>query len=543
MPSRVISMLKKYRSVLRDWVLSVPVGWKIIGIGLLPVLILGFTLNYWVTTSLADWLSYILTDVRVEAAMAAGTRSVTFVTILAAVGSIFLALFFTHLLTRPILELRKTAEKVAGGEYQIRANVWADDEIGSLAASVNQMIDNFVHYQEDLADTNRQLKAINRIGLAADREINIHDFLYIVLDTLLDLVELDMGWVYLFEPEVKQFHLASWHSVPADLEDTLIHGKMDDLCECQQHTLDGTIGEKVQLVSCARLEGCICPEIAKSHITIPIAARDELFGVINLLFPAQKQLPEDKIELLNSVGSQVSEIVSNAWLQMKLNEKEANRQLLLESLVTAQEDERQRLSRELHDRSGQTLTNLLVRLKTMEERYQQPELDEELADLQEIVSYSIDQLREISYRLRPPSLEEFGLGTALSSLLQQLIEPAGIGTNFTNKLSGEINPEAEVILFRIAQEGLTNILHHADAQTVSVELSSRRNSIFLRIEDDGKGFDSTAVSQNSSTQHLGLISMAERAEIIGGNFEVTSSPGNGTRLEIFIPILQEVTND
>lgn len=114
--------------------LSVPMGWKIIGIGLFPVLILGVTLKYWVTTSLSDWLSYIMTDVRVEAAMAAGSRGVTFVTVLAALGSIFIALLFTHLLTRPIQELRETAERVAAGEYHTRADVWVDDEIGSLAA-------------------------------------------------------------------------------------------------------------------------------------------------------------------------------------------------------------------------------------------------------------------------------------------------------------------------------------------------------------------------------------------------------------------------
>lgn len=528
-------MGKKFPNFIREGLLSVPVGWKIIGIGLLPVLILGVTLNYWVTTGLADWLSYILTDVRVEAAMVAGSRSVTFVTILAAVGSIFLALFFTHLLTRPILELRQTAEKVADGEYHTRASVWASDEIGSLAVSVNQMIDNFVNYQEDLADTNRQLKAINRISLAADRNIEIHDFLYLVLDNLLDLVDLEMGWVYLFEPETRMFHLASWHSVPAELEGYLIHQRGEPRCECQEQILQGTLGEEIRVISCGRMEHCDCPGIAGSHITIPIAARDELFGTINLSYPEQRDLPEDKIELLNSVGAQVSEIVSNAWLQMKLNEKEENRQLLLESLVSAQEDERRRLSRELHDRSGQTLTSLLVRLKTLQERCDQPELDEEIRDLQEIVSHSIDQLREISYRLRPPALEEFGLAPALEALLERMFESVGVRVKFLCGVEGDLNPDTEVVLYRIAQEGLANILHHAEANLVTVELGQRGECHYLRVEDDGVGFDTTDLSRKRSQQHLGLISMKERSEIIGGWMDLSSVPGQGTKLEVYVP--------
>lgn len=531
----VYRIISKFQARVRDMVLSVPVGWKIIGIGLLPVLILGVTLNYWVTTGLADWLSYILTDVRVEAAMAAGSRSVTFVTVLAALGSIFIALLFTHLLTRPIQELRKTAEKVADGEYQTRADVWADDEIGSLAVSVNQMIDNFVAYQEDLAYRNRQLEAINRIGMAANRESEIHDVLYVVLENLLDLVDLEMGWVYLFNPERRRFHLASWHSVPEGLKEPLISGVNRELCECQERILEGALGEDVQIIACSRIADCDCPDVARSHITIPIATREQYYGVINLLYPQEMGIPEEELDILNSVGSQVSEIVSNAWLQMKLKEKEEARQLLLESLVSAQEDERSRLARELHDRSGQTLANLLVRLKMLEDKCNQEHLKTDLLDIQEIVSYSIDQLREISYRLRPPALEEFGLGTAMKSLLSKMIDQAGLGLEYSFDLTHELHPETAVVLYRIAQEGLTNILRHADAEKVNVYLGEQDERVTLQIGDDGVGFDPHKATEKLSNQHLGLISMTERAELIGGWLEIDSEPGSGTTITVNVP--------
>jgi signal transduction histidine kinase len=530
--ARLINRVQKWT---RELVLSVPVGLKIIGISILPVLILGITLNFWVTSGLEDWLSYILTDVRVEAAMAAGSRSVTFVTVLAAFGSLFVALLFTHILTRPILELRKTAEKVASGEYQTRANVWARDEIGSLAISINQMIDNFVNFQEDLADTNRQLEAINQIGLAADRGLPIHDVLYIVLENLLELVDLQIGWVYLYDPDKGKFHLASWYNVPEDLENGLLSQDPGMICDCQQMILDNTLGDQVQKIPCRRMTACDCPGINSSHISIPITARDEYYGVINLLYSDSTDLPLDKIDLLNSVGSQVSEIVSNAWLQMKIKEKEAARQLLLESLVTAQESERSRLARELHDQSGQTLAHLLVRLKTLEGKIPEENLQEDLKSIQEIVSFSIDQLSEISYRLRPPALEEFGLGTALWALLEQMILESGLELEYSNNLTAELSQEISVVLFRIAQEALTNVLRHANAKRVSVRLENTGDRVTMVIEDDGVGFEPDQLSRKPSNRHLGLISMTERAEIVGGDLQVDTSRGDGTKLQIQVP--------
>lgn len=529
-----INRLQKWT---RELVLSVPVGWKIIGISIFPVLILGITLNFWVTTGLEDWLSYILTDVRVEAAMAAGSRSVTFVTILAAFGSLFIALLFTHILTRPILELRKTAEKVASGEYQTRANVWARDEIGSLAISINQMIDNFVNFQEDLADTNRQLEAINQIGLAADRGIPIHDVLYIVLEKLLELVDLKIGWVYLHDPDKGKFHLASWYNVPEDLEQALISQDPELICDCQKMILDGTLGDQVREIHCRRMTACDCPEINRAHITIPITVRDEYYGVINLLYSTNFDLPLDKIDLLNSVGSQVSEIVSNAWLQIKIQEKEAARQLLLESLVTAQESERSRLARELHDQSGQTLAHLLVRLRTLEGKILEESLQEDLKSIQEIVSYSIDQLSEISYRLRPPALEEFGLGTALWSLLEQMILESGLELEYSNNLTADLSQEISVVLFRIAQEALTNVLRHANAKRVSVSLENHADRVMMVIEDDGDGFEPDQLSGKPTNRHLGLISMTERAEIVGGDLQVDTNQGAGTKLQVQVPLI------
>lgn len=518
---------------VRQIVLSVPVRWKIIGIGIFPVVILGVSLNYWITTGLSDWLSYILTDVRVEAAMAAGSRSVMFVTGIAAFLSIILLALMVHILTSPLDALKKTAQEVASGEFDTRAEVWARDEIGALAISVNQMIDNFVEIQEDLSRSNRQLQAINRIGLAADREEDIHDVLFITLEGLLDLMQLDFGWVYLYDPEVRKHHLASWKNVPEDLQPLLLNTKT--LSGCQLALEAGEMEHEIVINRCAKLISAGYPEGLARHISIPIEARNNQFGIINLYYPTQEPLDEAAIELLESISAKVSEVVANAWLQIKLREKEASRQLLLESLVTAQEDERSHLARELHDQAGQGLTSLLIRLKAIENRCDDRDLKEKLVGLQGMVSDTIDEIRDLSYSLRPPALDEFGLSAAIQALADEVSSQAGVRVKFKNRVQMKLPQNLEMVLYRIVQEGVTNVVRHANAEQVIIELEPQENLIFLQIADDGIGFDPAEITPAAGKRHLGLISMHERAELIGGKLEVYSELGVGTTIEVRVP--------
>ncbi|MGD8457143.1 MAG: histidine kinase [Anaerolineales bacterium] len=535
-------MLRQILSIIqtkfKDFVLSVPVRWKIIGIGILPVIILGASLNYWVTTGLSDWLSYILTDVRVEAAMNAGGRSVTFVTAMAAFLSIILLMLLVYILNRPLEELKKTAGEVASGKFETRAEVWANDEIGALAISLNQMIDNFVAIQDDLSQTNRQLETINRIALAADREVEIHDVLFIALESILDLLELEFGWVYLYDPEIHKHHLASWKGVPEEIQATFLANNEQDLCSCQKELEKGDLASEVSIQSCSRLESAGFEKNKSRHITIPIAARNVQFGVINLHYPFADPLDEERILLLESFGAQISEIVANAWLQIKLREKEAARMLLLDSLVTAQEDERQNLARELHDHAGQGLTSLLIRLKALENQCDEPSLKDSLNHMQGLVSDTIDQIRDLSYSLRPPALEEFGLGTAIGALVEETTEQTDLRIRFKNRIEEKIPSKVETVLYRIVQEGLTNVIRHAEASQVVIELEPRENLLYLKIEDNGKGFDPAEAVPSNGKRHLGLISMNERTELIGGVLEMYSSVGGGTKIEVKIPLLE-----
>src|SRR5271157_718957 len=481
-----MKILRRIGKWFFDLVLSVPVGVKIIGIGLLPVLILGLSLNYWVTRGLSDWLSYFLEDARVKAAMSAGSRSVLLVTILAAIASILLSLLLTYILTRPLLVLREMARKVTKGQLGTRAPVWAQDEIGELAIAVNTMTDHLVASQENLTRQNRNLDMINRIALAADQQIDIHDALYKILELILKVLQLKTGWVYLHDPERQVLHLASWFGVPEDLGEHLVHSTGKPVCACQEDLVRMGVGAANVVRTCSRLESSGCTQYGTAHFTIPLRARDQNFGVINLLCNPGMTISQDTMELLNLIGTQVSEIVADAWLRLKLVEKETARQILLESLVRAQEQERARLARELHDGAGQTLTSLLVRLKTMERKVKSQDQHKKLEEMQEIVSQTVEQIRELSYRLHPAALEEFGLPTALETLIQETAGEAGLSATCECDLNGNpLSDEIQVTLYRIAQEGLTNVVQHAAAERVEFKLKCESGEIVMTIEDNG----------------------------------------------------------
>ncbi|GEM_PF-356275 len=531
------------RERIFDLVSSVPVRIKIIGIMVLPLLILGFALNYWVRTGLSDWLSYLLSDERVQIAMEAGSRSVVLVTALAAVLSILLTFLLMLSLTQPLLELRQVAQKVANGDLAFRAQIRARDEVGEVADSVNQMIDHLVSSQQKLERTNRRLEAINRVALAASRGSSLQDILDVSLKSMLSEMGFEIGWIYLQDEHKGEtgFSLACVKGVPAGIEESLRNEAIGP-CACQKNLLADKLGANAIVRKCRRFSHDMLPDgISDFHVTIPLSTHERKIGVISMLCSKGRELSSNDLETLTTIGKQISEFISNTWLQASLREKEAARQLLLDALVRAQEDERARLARELHDGAGQVLTSLLVRLKALEKRTPDGDLRESMGNLCQATSETIDRVSKISHRLHPAVLEELGLEAALRTLVQEMLVEAGLAFECRLDLEGQRLPsEIEISLYRIAQESLTNIIKHAGAEHIGVELRASPDMIWLRIEDDGRGFAPDNLGHQANRDRLGLISMRERAEMIGGSLSIQATPGSGTSIDVRIPIHLEV---
>jgi PAS domain S-box-containing protein len=217
-----------------------------------------------------------------------------------------------------------------------------------------------------------------------------------------------------------------------------------------------------------------------------------------------------------------------------LRKSHEERRRLVAQLVKAEEEERRRIAGEIHDDSLQVMAAVAMYLHTIRRHVADPEGSQTLDALDETVHEAIVRLRHLLFDLRPPTLDLEGLPTAIEMCLEETLVPLGVAFSMEERLTSEPGSEARTILYRIAQEALTNVAKHAEANKVSVSVEQRDEGFLVRIEDDGQGFSLHEALRPRPGQ-LGLGAMKERAEIAGGWFRVDSAPGTGTTVEFWVP--------
>jgi signal transduction histidine kinase len=225
--------------------------------------------------------------------------------------------------------------------------------------------------------------------------------------------------------------------------------------------------------------------------------------------------------------------------EQALQESMNRLQHLSRRLLAVQEDERRHLSRELHDEFGQLLATVTLHLHAAKRLAGEParaSLDESIALLQRAGS----EVRSLALELRPMMLETGGLDAALRWLAEQHRQRTGIDTEVEGQMA-DVPGDIAIACFRVAQEALTNVARHAHAQHVRIEFGQGDGVVRLLIRDNGVGFDvGTTLRRAASGGHLGLLGMKERAEILGGELEIDSLPGHGTRISITLPLAEPV---
>ena len=205
----------------------------------------------------------------------------------------------------------------------------------------------------------------------------------------------------------------------------------------------------------------------------------------------------------------------------------------LRSVVSAQELERERLARELHDETGQALTSILLGLKELEDAGSAADVTSATARLRELVVTTLQDVRRLAVELRPKALDDFGLVPALERLVETFQEQTGIEVIMEPQLGQERLPsEIETALYRIIQEALTNVVKHAQASRVSIVLSRRVNTVSAVFEDDGRGFSVDETRDGG----LGLLGMKERLSLLDGRLQIESSSDGGTTLVAEVPV-------
>jgi PAS domain S-box-containing protein len=289
--------------------------------------------------------------------------------------------------------------------------------------------------------------------------------------------------------------------------------------------------------------GDLAPQVSTADEEIALFARISC-GEIADFSVQQEQVHKDGH--IYVVQSSVSLVRSSANAPLyclayveNLTERQRHQfEALAKQALSVQEEERTRLSRELHDDVGQSLTALKLMLRRVQQNCSHGQATECLRQANEATEHLMADVRAIAYRLRPSQLDDLGLMSSLRWHLDKVARPAGLEVVLSGNLGNERLPEAlELCCFRVVQEALTNVLKHAHASKLEVGLNRLDSRIFLALRDNGVGFDVTRhylVPDNSRS--LGLIGMRERVAAAGGRLEVKSSPGQGTEIRVSFPL-------
>jgi signal transduction histidine kinase len=264
--------------------------------------------------------------------------------------------------------------------------------------------------------------------------------------------------------------------------------------------------------------------VASTGLYVPLIVRGEAIGVIAMhdKVGADPRFTDDDVRLVETFAAR-------AAIAVDLSERVQRD--ALRRVVAAQELERKRLARELHDETGQALTSILLGLRALEETASEEQRSAALASLREIAVSTLHDVRRLAVELRPKALDDFGLVAALERLTEGFGEQTGLRVQFEARYADRLPSEVETALYRIVQEALTNVVKHARARNVSVLLTRKSTAVTAVIEDDGRGFS----PDRPGGDGIGIVGMSERLALIDGSLRIESSPGSGTTIVAEVP--------
>jgi signal transduction histidine kinase len=308
--------------------------------------------------------------------------------------------------------------------------------------------------------------------------------------------------------------------------------------------LDGTVIE-FPLAEALPKQQCRHYHSPTLMLGLPLTAQQQVIGSLVLVQPdlREQYLGYDEFKLMVAIAQQLGLSIENARLYQEAQKREKMLADLLHQVVGAQETERQRIARELHDATGQSLTAIALGLRGVEKMLAKnaPAVAKQISELKSFGTNALGELRQIISDLRPSQLDDLGLVAALQWYIQEFEKRRSIKVDFIDEGDQvRLLSEYETVLFRITQEALTNIAKHADASHVIVKLKTSPSQICVSIRDNGRGFDLQEVlGEEGELTGWGLRGISERAALLGGDYEIDSAPGQGTFIRVSIPLVME----
>jgi len=388
-----------------------------------------------------------------------------------------------YLLLERVLEpLKGMAERVAllgkGGKVAFPE---PRNELGALGRALNRM-------GEEVERRERELTLLNRL-LAESQALRLEE----LAERVLSLLVRELGFT---------------------CGDLWVEGRVVHCRACQAACpLGGVKG----LAEEALREGRVV--VAQGGVGVPVPPRGAL-----VLYGKPKVEEAWLVGFLKALSGPLATALENARLYSLLEEKERQRAELLKAWLRAQEEERARIARELHDEVGQALTGLILGLEGLPGDAAQA--------LKELARYTLAEVRRLALDLRPSVLDHLGLEAALVRYVREFADRTGIEVDLSFHLRRPLSKELETVVYRVVQEALTNVARHSGSPRAAVGVLEAEGEVRVFVEDEGRGFDPKAVGPG----HQGLLGMRERVELLGGRFFLESAPGEGTRVQVRLPL-------
>jgi signal transduction histidine kinase len=393
------------------------------------------------------------------------------------------------------------------------------------------------------------LVALSRVAAAISGLVDLEATLKVGLDTALAILDSAIGGIMLLDENTKTLSYRVYYGISDEYAQKMrlklgegVEGKVAENAR-------SIMVEDISIEPGAAHPDLISKEGLKAFVSVPLMSKDKVLGVMNVASRLPRQFTEKDIHLLHSTGDLLGLAIEQAKLYEELQRGRERYRQLARFAVMAQEDERKRLSRELHDETSQALSGLAFNLQAVIEMVemagiQDAKIKETLKKAHELAIHIGDEIHRLIVNLRPTLLDSLGLIPALRQHAESTLVPMGINVSFQfDDLERTLPREVETGLFRVAQGGIGNIQQHSKATSASISLTVSGNELLFCISDNGVGFDVSQIQGiEAGGRGAGLFSIKERVKLMGGSCIIKSEPGKGTTATARIPIWWSTKN-
>lgn len=391
-----------------------------------------------------------------------------------------------------------------------------------------------------------QLRALSRISSSVASLQDLDTILKNALNNVLEVVNGAIGGILLLDEESGTLYYRVHRGLSARYAEDMRMPLGEGIAGNVAQTGEPMILEDISKDPRAAHPDMVSAEGLKGFVSIPLKSRDKVIGVMNVASREEGRFGADDLSLLSSIGDYLGAAIEQARLYEHLRRAGDRYKSLLQHALTAQEEERKRIARELHDETSQEITSLTLGLQAIIQVAEIKGIGDadfigKLKTAHSNAVHAGHEIVKLMKELRPTLLDELGMPVAIQRYAKDTLQTKGIEVTLDFKgVDKRLAPEIEVTLFRVAQGAIGNILEHSEARKAMIVLECDANECLLRIEDDGKGFDVSKLTRiDPSGRGAGLFTIKERVRLVGGVCRIESQQAQGTKVIAKIPLTRD----